>query len=446
MEPEPLELPARRPSPVDPGERLELLDALRGFALGGVFVSNVHMWFSGRVFLPVDRFNAVSGDTLSMVLGRGFMFVGFGKFMTIFGALFGLGFAVQMMRAEERGSSINAVYARRLGVLLAIGLAHMFGVWLGDILTMYALMGFGLLLFQKRSNRALVLWGFGLILIGPLIVNVLERVLPTLLLSEAALKDSEAAHTAQLEAARAGMYAGMKGSSYIEMLKANAAFVWHDLVAWKSFSLLSMILGKFLLGFYAGRRRLFHNVAENRGFFRRMLGWGLAVGITASSAQLVINILIRRKVLDPMAPWRLAMFTVHEVGYIALAMAYVATFVLLFQRPLGKRVLSLLAPAGRMALSNYLFQSVIGLFTFYGFGLGLAGEWGPARCIPLAMALFTAQIALSHLWLSRFRFGPAEWLWRTLTYGKAQPMLAAPKAAPITDPATATDAHREGAA
>jgi uncharacterized protein len=121
------------------------------------------------------------------------------------------------------------------------------------------------------------------------------------------------------------------------------------------------------------------------------------------------------------------MFTVGEIGILGLAMVYVAAFALLFQRPRVKRALSLLAPAGRMALTNYLMQTVLGLLTFYGFGLGLVGQWGPVRCIAVASGLFVAQVALSHAWLAYFRFGPAEWAWRSLTYGRAQPMRLPPR-------------------
>jgi uncharacterized protein len=416
--------------PIDIGDRIQLLDVLRGFALGGVFVSNVNLWFSGRVFLPQDRAKELLAGTLNTVAGHGFMFAGFGKFMTLFSALFGLGFAVQMMRAEDRGQSVAPLYARRLGVLLAIGLAHMFGLWYGDILAMYALMGFGLLLFRKRSDRTLLFWAFGLIFIAPLAINGAAKFLPLLWTSKEAMKAAEASAMGEWEAARAGMLAGMMGSSYVEMLKANARYVYADTIGLKSVSLLAVILGKFLLGFYAGRRRIFHDVAENRGFFRRLLGWGLGVGIVASSVMLAVRLLTIRKILDPTASWRFVMPTVFEIGLVGMAIGYAAIIALLFQRPLWRRILSLLAPAGRMALSNYLFQTGLGLLVFYGFGLGYAGKWGPARAIAVAAGLFTAQTALSHLWLSRFRFGPAEWAWRSLTYGEMQPIGAPPDPRP----------------
>ena len=162
--PPPIATQASRGQPIDLGDRIPLLDVIRGFALGGVFVSNMAMWFSGRSFLPPDRSKELMSGTLDAVTWQTFMAAGFGRFMTLFAALFGLGFAVQMLRAEERGAPVAPIYARRIGVLLAIGLAHMLGMWFGDILTMYALAGFALLLFRTRSDRAILIWAFGLIL------------------------------------------------------------------------------------------------------------------------------------------------------------------------------------------------------------------------------------------------------------------------------------------
>jgi uncharacterized protein len=144
---------------MDGGQRLVLLDALRGFALCGVFISNVYVWFSGRVLLPRAQVEALtaSESLLDTVARNTFNLLVFGKFITLFSFLFGLGFAVQLGRAEQRGASIVPLYLRRLVVLLFIGLAHMFLIWFGDILGSYALMGFGLLLFRNRSDKTLFL-------------------------------------------------------------------------------------------------------------------------------------------------------------------------------------------------------------------------------------------------------------------------------------------------
>lgn len=435
--------PAR---PVDPGERILLLDVLRGFALGGVFVSNYNLWFSGRVFLPLERIKQFLARPLDAFAGHTFSALGFGKFMTIFSCLFGLGFAVQRMRAEDRGASVVPVYARRLLVLLGIGLAHMFGLWFGDILAMYAVTGFALFLFRRRSDRALLIWGFTLALAVPLAFHAGERFLPLLFGSREAAEAAQSTQTAAWEANRAAMLAGIESDSYFTMIKANAAFAVHDFLGLKTLPLLAMILGKFLLGFYAGRRGIFHKVDEHRKTLRRMLVIGLIAGALASGAGRAVRVLTMSAKISPNAWWSFAMPTVNEISMLGLAAFYAATIALLFQRPMAKRALGLLAPAGRMALTNYLTQSVIGMVTFYGIGLGFVGQWGPARCITVAGGLFVAQIALSHAWLARFRFGPAEWAWRSLTYGKAQPMRRAKELTPAAPEGRVEEGSSRGAA
>ncbi|WP_341868219.1 DUF418 domain-containing protein [Corallococcus sicarius] len=144
---------------MDSSERLGLLDALRGFALCGVFISNVMVWFSGRVFLPREQVltamnNASLADTVTW---QAYSTLVAGKFITLFSFLFGLGFAVQMGRAEARGASITPLHVRRLGVMLVMGLAHLFLIWYGDVLSTYAVLGFGLLLFRGRLDRTLLI-------------------------------------------------------------------------------------------------------------------------------------------------------------------------------------------------------------------------------------------------------------------------------------------------
>jgi uncharacterized protein len=142
--------------------------------------------------------------------------------------------------------------------------------------------------------------------------------------------------------------------------------------------------------------------------------------------------LSRTEVIPKGTPWvPVVQSTIlWHVGVLGLAAFYVAGLALLFQRPRARRFLSVLAPAGRMALTNYLSQTVISQFVYYGYGLNLIGKLGPASCLLLMFSLFWVQVLVSHLWLARFRFGPAEWVWRSLTYGKPQPMRRAPHAEP----------------
>lgn len=413
--------------PVDGAERLVLLDALRGFALCGVFISNVYVWFSGRAFMGRPQMEAAvaSASALDIVTMRAATFLVFGKFITIFSFLFGLGFAVQMGRAEQRGASVVPLYLRRLVAMLAIGLSHLFLLWYGDILSTYAVLGFGLLLFRKRADKTLLIWTAFLILVAPVVGMFLLR-LPQLFGSAEATAAAAKAAKEHGEAIKAQTLAAFTSGGYFDVLRANASFYLGEFIKPLVTVMLSL-LGRFLLGLIAGRRRLFHDVAQHRALFRKVLIWGLVLGVLGNGPSVVLQILFMRKVLNPDSlPWLpVVMTVVRQFGEVGLAAFYVTGFSLLFLRPSWQRVLSVLAPVGRMALSNYLSQTVFSLLFFYGYGLGFIGRFGPAALVAIPVGVFILQIGVSHLWLSRFRFGPAEWVWRSLTYGKAQPMLRA---------------------
>jgi uncharacterized protein len=413
--------------PVDGHERLVLLDALRGFALCGVFVSNVYMWFSGRVFLPRAQMESImaSASLLDHVLIRATNFLVFGKFITIFSFLFGLGFAVQMGRAEQRGASIVPLYARRLGVLLAIGLAHLFLLWYGDILGTYALLGFGLLLFRKRTDKTLLGWAAVCVFVLPVVGLVLTQ-LPELLGSSEAAAAAAKTAKEQTDTIRAQTLAAFKSGSYFEVLAANASYYLQLFIKPLLLTMVAL-LGRFLLGLLAGRHKIFHEPGQHLPLLRKVLLWGLVLGVIGNGTLLTLQLLFLQKVLSPeKLPWlQYVLSPVRQLGELGLAAFYVSGFTLLFLRPAWQRLLSILAPVGRMALTNYLSQTVIALLLFYGYGLGLIGTLGPKALLSIPLGIFVLQIGVSHLWLSRFRFGPAEWVWRSLTYGKAQPMRRA---------------------
>ncbi|MCY1035201.1 DUF418 domain-containing protein [Corallococcus sp. BB11-1] len=412
--------------PVDVSERVHLLDALRGFALCGVFLSNSVTWFSGRALLPREQAQAQGAPLLETVVGALYAFLIDQKFVTLFSFLFGLGFSLQMSRAEARGASIVPVYRRRLGVLLLIGLTHMFAVWVGDILSTYALVGFALLLFRKRSDRAVLTWVPVLFVVVPLLISVAQRYGPELLHGAEAAALSAKAKRAEDVANRSAFLAGLSSDSVVTSQAANAKFAWQGLANPGRPAWLCIILGRFLLGLWAGRQRLLEDVERHRKLLRRLLAWGLGVGVAIATLSLVIN-LRNRGTAWPASPtpWMLGLRTLREVGYLFMGTGYAAAFALLFQRERGRKVLGVLAPAGRMALSLYLMQSLVSVWLYDGWGLGSVGHLPMSRVMLLSLGVFAVQVVLARLWLSRFRFGPVEWVWRSLTYGSAQPMRLA---------------------
>ncbi|WP_309890128.1 DUF418 domain-containing protein [Archangium sp.] len=414
--------------PVDSTERLALLDVLRGFALCGVFVSNVYMWFSGRTFVPRAQIDAAmaSASLGDKVASYAIGILVFGKFITLFAFLFGLGFSVQMSRAEARGATIAPLYMRRLGVMFLLGAVHLLGLWYGDILTTYALLGFALLLFRNRTDKTLLFWAVPLILVAPLGVDVLMKALPMLTGVEASMEASTQRRAQTLEVFTTG--------TYFDVVRANASYYFNDFMK-PLLAVMFGLLGRFLLGLVAGRQRLFHDAPQHLPLFRKLLGWGLLFGVIGSAVMLWVRYLLQNKLIDGQAPWLMVTMPLRQLNEVGLAAVYLSGIVLLFQRPAWQRRLLVLAPVGRMALTNYLTQTVLSLCFFYGFGLGFIGKLGPAALTVLPLGVFCVQVAFSHWWLARFRFGPAEWVWRSLTYGKAQPMrqpVATPPA-PVAD-------------
>lgn len=415
--------PDARPIDVEASDRVVLLDTLRGFALCGVFVANVYLWFSGRMFFSPPQMDAFMKEAtwLDIAINHAFGPLIGGRFITLFSFLFGLGFAVQLSRAERRGTSAVPLYARRLGVMFALGIAHLFLLFQGDIVSTYALMGFVLLMFRKRSDRTLLYWAAALILLSPVITETALR-LPRWLGTPGAAEAAKAAGEYRM-GLRAQVLEAFTHGSWLDTVRVGAAYYAGDLFKMLRF-FLPVIVGRFLLGLWAGRRRIFHDAPQHLGFFRRLLGWGLAVGLVTSGVGVLVGQLFNRKILHPDSlPWLpVVLGPVRHLAELGMAAAYVAGITLLFQRAAWQRRLLVLAPVGRMALTNYLLQSVLGVLLFYGYGLGLIGKLGSAAQLAVALGIFALQAVFSRLWLARFRFGPAEWLTRSLTYGRAQPM------------------------
>jgi uncharacterized protein len=210
---------------------------------------------------------------------------------------------------------------------------------------------------------------------------------------------------------------------WVEFFQINAAGPLWRLSGFLQDSRALKVFAMFLVGFVAARRLSFRDMAGHHALLRSVLMAGAALGLTAGVAWAWASVQMAPAFLS----WTsVAGTALYAVGVVPLALAYAAGFALLWQRPWWQRQLMRLAPAGRMALTNYLAQSVMGIALFYGVGLGWVGRVGPTLVLPMVGVIFVAQVQLSAVWLRRFRYGPVEWLWRSLTYGQRQPMRIAP--------------------
>lgn len=390
---------------MDAAERIALLDVLRGFALFGVLLSNMVTWFSGRFFLPRSEWKAKLPLSDQIAVVADWILIN-GKSLALLTCLFGVGFAVQLARAEARGASGASLHLRRMAALFSIGVAHVVLLWWGDILMSYAMAGVFLLFFRKISTRALLIWAAFLLVVPRLVAEI-----PAV----AAVLEPMDPHRDDFDAFRARLLAAMRGSDHVELarmqLRQAVAHVAPG-AAWY----FPWVLGRLLLGFAVGRSGLLQNAGERRPFLRKLLAWGLVIGITGTAVTVLRRLFLQRNAVP--LPAMMALEVLDEASVLALAAAYLAGFSLLMARPGWQERLLVLQPVGRMALTTYLSQSLVCTFLFYGWGLGLITRVGAAPILAMGVAIFTIQVAVSGVWMRRFRFGPMEWIWRTLAYGR----------------------------
>ncbi|MBS3967594.1 MAG: DUF418 domain-containing protein [Truepera sp.] len=409
-----------RSEPIAPGERAEVIDILRGFAIFGILLVNM-LFFAHPVYLAVIDTGPWT-NPLDQAASLLIAFFAQGKFFTLFSLLFGLGLAIQIQRSQDKGQSAVPLYVRRLLALLLIGLAHAFLFWWGDILIYYAILGFLLLLFRNTAPRRLLRWAVVFLAI-PLVLTAgsvalfeLARTTPEGAAQlEAVLAETEA----QFQAAYEQALVVYRNRDFLAMIPQRIAD-WAFATAGVLFGGMPfLVLAMFLVGLYVGKRQLLHNAVEHLPLFRKVLLWGAVIGIIGNLLYVTLAHQASALELTWGALIGLAGFL---IGAPALSLAYATGLVILTQSATWHRLLMPLAAVGRTALSNYLLQTLICTTIFYGYGLGLYGQIGPAAGLALSIIIFGLQVPLSNWWVKRFRFGPAEWLWRSLTYGKMQPL------------------------
>ncbi|MEL6859625.1 MAG: DUF418 domain-containing protein [Pseudomonadota bacterium] len=396
--------------PAAKGERYGVLDALRGFALLGIFAANIR-FFSGWDYLGAADRVALAGEGYAL---WDFLHLAFidGKFYTLFSLLFGIGFALQLSRLEGRGAAATQIYLRRTFILLGFGLIHLFVFWEGDILTPYALLGFVLLAIRGWSDRALLIaagvslvippigyalfWGFGI-----------DQSLGLYGVGGAFCPAFFSEPVSELRLATVGEQL---------MCSVGGGFTRFGFMfdTWRWPKLFAIII----LGLWAGRQLVRGRLLNNSRLLIAILVMG---GLSGAIVGPILANLNGIGFLRPHSLQGMYAVIAYTFAVIPLGLAYAAGFVLLWR--IAGPVLNVLAAPGRMALTNYLGQTAIGLIVFLGIGFDQAGQWSIQSLYLLVGAVYVGQIVFSHLWLSRFQYGPLEWIWRVLTYGSATNML-----------------------
>lgn len=392
-------------TPIQPEERINELDIVRGLALFGILMVNMS-FFKYPVFF--DRYPTSFPPGSDQLVAWVIQIFFTGKFYAIFSFLFGLGFYIFMERAEAKGLELLPLYRRRLLALLAFGSVHLFLVWSGDILFTYAIVGFLLLRFRNKSIDSIRKWIISLFVVS-LILNFFFGIVSGV--GEIYAGEKYAVMMKDLIYSAISVYLEGSLTELIGFRLVNEVpYVFIGLVAW-----VPAVLAFFLCGLYVGKRGIVKNIPGNILLLRKVRNYGLSVGfmlmffyVLIESGTLPVGILFRPALLG----------SINYAASIFIFPAYVSLIVLAAQKTFWKKILSPVAAAGRMALTNYLTQTLICVIIFYGFGFGLFGSVSATQGVFIVIAIYLLQVAWSNLWFRKFRYGPVEWFWRMLTYKK----------------------------
>ncbi|WP_053971579.1 DUF418 domain-containing protein [Mangrovimonas sp. ST2L15] len=400
--------------PISKEDRIVYLDILRGIAILFIFTANIP-FFSGIFFFPEEfRFgwaNLAFDKSLDFIM---YALID-GKFYSIFSLLFGIGCVIQFQNLTYHNKPFPPFFRKRMFWLLAIGCIHLFLLWPGDILTLYAVLGFILIWFIKMENRTLL--SLAALLIFFPIVN-------WVFMEETGIHYPGIAFDQSLVIFHHfGMptmeWNGREVTNFPAYLQNPNLIDHFKMSLGKGFVRIGRILdegrefkvfGVFLIGLWTGRKILNEDLLNNKSFLKKVLIWGLIIGLPFNFLRANLEFYGNGN-----KEQEFLKILYYALGTVPLAMAYAAGIALWVKK--GTGVLKWFQPVGKMALTNYLSQTIISIIIFYGIGFGLAGKLGFTVIMIIAFTIFFLQMIFSKVWLSYFKYGPMEWLWRKLTYG-----------------------------
>lgn len=401
-------------SPVKPSERYIILDALRGFALLGIILAN-YPEFSLYTFKPEEVAAAMPTAGVDRVVRYLQYVLVDGKFYTLFSLLFGMGFSIIISHAAQKGNGGFRLFYRRMIVLLLIGFVHLMFIWSGDILMLYALMGMVLPLFRNVSNRGLLRWAAVFVLL-PVVVDTATALVGVSLSAPAVRAQWHYCRMYGITEENFGYWL-RDADTYKEVFQF---LVQGALVRVQEFvdgNRYFKVMGLFILGFYIGRRKMYADLEKYHPLLRKTAAVGFSLGVP-------LSLVYAWSAIEghPLGT------SVHDILYLVsvypMGLAYMAGLCLLYLKSRNGCLWRWLASPGRMALTNYIGQSVIGMFLFYGIGMGLGAAFGLAQTELIALGVFLLQMLLSRVWLTYCQFGPLEWIWRMLNYGRTFSLLS----------------------
>lgn len=402
--------------PIAPNQRVKEIDFVRGIALLGILMVNMAIFRDSIFGMTMENPTA---HGLASTIANGLIYLlAEGKFYSLFSLLFGFGFSIFLLKEQQQHIQMESFFKQRMFGLLLFGIIHAFFIWSGDILMTYAVLGLMLIAFKNVSAKGLVKWAVGLVVfivaIQLLIYWGIDAVknMPNsdfVLVQLNKVEEVFSQKAAHAREAYSGTnYMAMMGVRVKELGQQYSGF----LVVFPS------VLSMFLVGFALGKSGKLQDINANKMFFRRMFWITLSIGLPLAALHPYGIFKYSRLAMDLTGSFQIIGFF---LGSPLLALAYFSGGLLLFNRFSNQKLLGMVAKAGRMALTNYLLQSIICTSIFYGYGLGLTGKVNAFYGLILTITIWSIQLPLSSWWLSHYHFGPAEWLWRWITYGEKKP-------------------------
>lgn len=409
-------------TPVSGRDRIETLDVLRGFALLGILAMNIRGMATplSAYLYPYALFD-YSGASRAAYIFTSVVFDL--KMMGLFSMLFGVSVLLYASKSTDAGQPPRALWFRRMGWLLAIGLVHAYLIWGGDILVPYALCGILILWWVRRLPAGALLAG-SLALLG---IGAALTIMHGL--TWEGMTDAERAQEAALmmpTPEQAREHVGWMLGSYTETVARHApqVFMFETLFfltffLWRCSGMMLLGMALYKWGFLDGRR--------STGTYVRTAALCIPIGLALAwygTAEL-------ERVQFALPP-RILLDLWNYAGAILASVGYAAVLVLIVKYGALSRLRKALAAVGQMALSNYLLHSVTASVLFLGWGFGLAGQFDYAEQLAVVVVIWAVQLIVSPIWLRRYYFGPAEWAWRSLTYWQRQPMRRERGSWPVT--------------
>ena len=422
------------PKPVETSERISSIDVLRGFALLGILVMNIYVFALPGVTMKNPP---IAGGFTGLDYATWFVshMLFYHKFMPIFSMLFGAGVVLLTTRLEERGLQVRRIYYRRIFWLVIFGLLHAHLLWVGDILYPYAICGAIVYLFRKASVRRLIIVGIvgiGISMISNHLIGQMFRYMKAtsaqaelkLAEGEELRKDEEGILESWKEM-RKNMMPGPEDIEHInEIYRDGYAGIVKDrspqLIWIQTVGLVFMLawrLAGFMLIGMALLKTGILSAARSMRFYAWMAVICYAIGLT------VVGIGVSKNIdhgFDVIYIYKYG-GQYNIVGGTIVSLAHIAVMMMICRAGVLARLMKRFAAVGRMAFSNYISHTLICSTLFYGYGFGLFNRFGRFQLMGFVVVIWILQIIISPIWLERFRFGPLEWLWRSLTYGKRQP-------------------------